>query len=59
MPVVIRPQLPEMLTAPTTEPEWAGTSNMELVEYILELRDALGRCNADKAAIATSSFTNQ
>ena len=31
---------------PVDVPEWKGTTNAELVEYALELREALEKCNA-------------
>ncbi len=46
---VTRP--PDIFTNPTPMPEWEGRTNGDLVEYSLELKAALGRCNADKAAM--------
>ena len=46
------PAIPDMLLAPCAEPVWEGGTNGDLVEYVGELREALGRCNADKAAIS-------
>ena len=43
--------IPEMLTEPTPEPEWEGSTNMDLAEHVLSLRHALGLCNSDKEAI--------
>lgn len=51
MPVVIRQDAPAYLTAETPVPLWTGATNADLVEYALDLRQALGSCNADKAAI--------
>ena len=43
--------IPPQLLTPCNEPQWTGETNGDLVEYVGELREALGRCNADKAAI--------
>lgn len=43
--------VPQMLLAPCEAPVWQGGTNADLVEYIASLREALGRCNADKAAV--------
>lgn len=51
MPVVIRQDAPAYLTAETPVPLWTGVNNADLVDYVLNLRQALGACNADKAAI--------
>ncbi|MDR3813360.1 MULTISPECIES: Rz1-like lysis system protein LysC [Bilophila] len=51
MPVVIRQDAPAYLTAETPVPLWTGVNNADLVDYVLSLRQALGSCNADKAAI--------
>ena len=51
MPVVIRQDAPAYLTAETPVPLWTGVNNADLVDYVLRLRQALGSCNADKAAI--------
>ena len=40
-----------MLLAPCAEPEWTGETNGDLVEYVGALKEALGKCNADKEAI--------
>lgn len=50
-PVIIRQEVPAHLTAETPVPLWRGATNADLVEYALDLRQALGACNADKAAI--------
>ena len=50
-PVIIRQEVPAHLTAETPIPLWAGATNSDLVGYALDLRQALGACNADKAAI--------
>ena len=44
--------IPPQLLIPCNEPQWNGETNGDLVEYVGELREALGRCNADKAAIS-------
>ena len=46
--ILIPPQLLQMCS----EPQWQGETNGDLVEYIGELKEALGKCNADKAAIS-------
>ena len=51
MPVVIRQDAPAYLTAETPVPLWTGVNNADLVDYVLSLHQALGSCNADKAAI--------
>lgn len=51
LPVVIRRDIPAHLTEETPVPIWAGTTNADLVEHVLDLRQALGACNADKKAI--------
>lgn len=51
VPVIIRQEVPAHLTAETPIPVWDGVTNADLVEYALDLRQALGLCNADKAAI--------
>lgn len=43
--------IPPQLLAPCNEPQWDGLTNGDLVEYVGELKEALGRCNADKEAI--------
>lgn len=45
------PMIPRQLLNPCAEPAWEGQTNGELIEHIMELREALGKCNADKAAI--------
>lgn len=45
------PLIPEMLLAPCPEPQWEGETNGDLIDYIADLKEALGKCNADKAAI--------
>ena len=50
-PVIIRQDAPAYLTAETPTPLWDGVTNADLVDYVLNLRQALGSCNADKAAI--------
>lgn len=42
---------PESLLVPTAEPLLAGDRNRDLLDWGLGLRDALGSCNADKAAL--------
>lgn len=51
VPVIIRQEVPAHLAAETPIPVWDGVTNADLVEYALDLRQALGLCNADKAAI--------
>ena len=46
-----QPVIPPQLLAPCGEPQWEGRTNGDLVEYVGELREKLGKCNADKAAI--------
>lgn len=43
--------VPAHLLEPCAEPVWNGGTNGDLVEYIADLREALGKCEADKAAI--------
>ena len=47
-----QPVVPPQILAPCDEPVWEGKTNGDLVEYVGELKEALGRCNADKEAIA-------
>lgn len=54
MPVVIRQDIPAHLIEETPEPAWNGTTNADLVEHILDLRQALRRCNAKNAAIGAA-----
>ena len=54
MPVVIRQDIPAHLIKDTPEPAWNGTTNADLVEHILDLRQALRRCNAKNAAIGAA-----
>lgn len=51
VPVIIRQEVPAHLTAETPLPVWTGATNADLIDYVLSLRQALGSCNADKAAI--------
>ena len=51
MPVAVRTEVPAHLLEATPEPEFQGTTNGDLLEWALENRDALRRCNADKRAI--------
>ena len=51
VPVIIRQEVPAHLTADTPLPVWTGATNADLVDYVLSLRQALGSCNAAKAAI--------
>lgn len=53
-PVIIRQEVPAHLTAETPIPLWTGVTNADLVDYALDLRRALGACNADKSAIRGS-----
>ena len=43
------------MTRPVPEPELAGDSNRDLVRLVLDTREALRTCNADKAALAAMS----
>lgn len=43
--------IPPQLLQPCSEPQWDGLTNGDLVEYVGALKEALGKCNADKAAI--------
>lgn len=47
--VEIKP--PQHLTKPTPIPAWIGETNQDLAEYVLELREAVDMCNADKGKI--------
>ena len=51
VPVPVRTEVPAHLLEATPEPEFQGTTNGDLLEWALENRDALRRCNADKRAI--------
>lgn len=51
VPVAVRTEVPAHLLEATPEPEFQGTTNGDLLEWALENRDALRRCNADKRAI--------
>ena len=42
---------PSALLLETPRPDFTGSSNGDLVDYIDELEHALGVCNADKAAL--------
>ena len=55
MPVIIRQDAPAYLTAETPTPLWDGVTNADLLGYALDLRQALGACNADKAAIRAAT----
>lgn len=55
VPVAQELALPEHLTRPVPEPELAGDSNRDLVRLVLDTREALRTCNADKAALAAMS----
>lgn len=50
-PVVERVTPPTPLLRPIPEPQWTGAINGDLVDHIQDLRTALRRCNADKAAL--------
>ena len=45
------PPIPEALLTPRETPTWQGETNGDLLGYVLELKEALGRCAADRAAI--------
>jgi hypothetical protein len=48
----VEPQYPpQSLVLQTPAPALLGASNGDLLQWSLDLRDALGSCNADKAAI--------
>ena len=51
VPLLLRTEVPAHLLEATPEPIFQGTSNGDLLEWALENRDALRRCNADKRAI--------
>lgn len=53
-PQIIQQNIPDFLTVATPEPCWQGRTNMDLLEYVIELQKALALCNADKTAIAAS-----
>lgn len=48
---VVRVEIPQSLFVEQSVPLWQGGTNGTLARHTAELRDALGRCNADKAAI--------
>ncbi len=48
---LIELRTPKHLQMPTPVPEWNGTTNQDLIEYVLELKEALNMCNADKVGI--------
>ena len=51
VPLLLKREVPALLLEATPEPEFQGTTNGDLLEWALENRDALRRCNADKRAI--------
>ena len=51
VPVVVTIAPPTHLLSPTPEPLFQGTRNGDLLEWALQNRDALRRCNADKQAV--------
>ena len=52
MPQVVRSTPPAALLEPTPIPEFAGSTNGDLVDYIETLRGAIAECNADKVGVA-------
>ena len=48
---VVEIKAPKHLTNPTPVPAWNGTTNQDLIEYVIELKEALNMCNADKGKI--------
>jgi len=48
---LIELRAPKHLTKPTSVPAWRGATNQDLIEYVLELKEALNMCNADKAGV--------
>jgi hypothetical protein len=48
---VVRVEVPQSLFVEQTVPLWQGGTNSTLAKHTASLRDALGQCNADKAAI--------
>lgn len=55
MAVVTHDPIPAALVEPTPVPEWlpddVEARNEDLLSYALDLREALSRCNMDKAAL--------
>lgn len=51
MPIAIEQPLPTHLLLESPVPLWRGSSNADLVDYVLALKSALASCNADKAAL--------
>ena len=51
--IVNHAPLPGHLVEPTPVPEWLpdDATNGDLLNYLLDLRHALNRCNADKTAL--------
>lgn len=50
----VEPQYPpRSLVLQTPRPPFLGGTNADLLQWALNLRDALGSCNADKGAIET------
>ncbi len=59
MPEIIHIRPPAQLLAPTPIPACSPCeTNEDLLRHALDMRDALGRANADKAAIAVSVETD-
>ena len=54
VPQVIRILPPALLLEPVPEPEFIGEDNAALLDWALDNRDALRRCNADKEAVLKS-----
>lgn len=49
---VVRVEVPQSLFIEQSVPLWQGGTSQELARHTASLRDALERCNADKAAIS-------
>ncbi len=37
----------------TEKPDWLGTDNGDLIDYVLELQEAINSCNQDKQKLIT------
>lgn len=55
MPVIIRQEIPAYLIEETPVPAWNGKTTADLVEYTLDLKQALQQCNAKNVAIAKAT----
>lgn len=57
VPQVVYVTPPSVLLEQVTAPAFTGTTNGDLIEYILELRDALSEANAKLRAIGKWRLT--